>query len=389
MEKELRVVELFSGIGSQAKALKNQRINHKIIAISDWDIYAIISYALVHENKKFTSKYKNWLEKFNQVNRERERERERIESFLSNFTLSRDGKNPIRSLSTIKIEILSAIEIAIKLTNNLVDIKEIKGSNIKEHDLLTYSFPCQDLSLQGSQKGLMEGKSSSMLWEVKRIISELKIEDKLPKYLLLENVKSLFSKKYEIGFNEWLNYLEKIGYKNHKFSLNSKHFDTPQNRERAFVFSELKQNKFKKENLISKTKITNKTIKDILEDNFEYFEIPRGYVEDLKPEKKESGIAKSKIIGYTSFQSEAAAFSKESISPTITATGAQNRIKVIEDNGRLRLLQSSELWKLMGFSKDDWRKATTFSLIPDQYLKKQAGNSIPVKVLEAIFKEIK
>ncbi len=228
-----------------------------------------------------------------------------------------------------------------------------------------------------------------MLWEVKRIISELNKENKLPKYLLLENVKSLFSSKYEEGFGTWIKYLENLGYTNHKFSLNAKYFHTPQNRERAFVFSELNQNKFDKNILVNRKKVTSKTINDILDKDFIEWTLPKGFVENFTPIKKENGIAKSNIIGYTNFQSEATVFSKYSISPTITATGALNRIKVIEDNNKIRILNSSELWQLMGFEKEDWRKAKAYNLVSEQYLRKQAGNSIPVKVLEAIFKEIK
>ncbi len=235
----------------------------------------------------------------------------------------------------------------------------------------------------------MEGKSSSMLWEVKRIISELNSKNKLPKYLLLENVKSLFASKYEDGFNTWIKYLKSLGYENHEFSLNAKFFDTPQNRERAFVFSELNQDKFDKSALTNKDKITSKTISDVLDENFDEWKLPKGEIENYSPTKNKNGIAKSKIIGYTNFQSEATVFSKYSISPTITATGALNRIKIIEDNNKIRILNSGELWQLMGFEKEDWRKALSFNLIPEQYLKKQAGNSIPVKVLEAIFKNMK
>ncbi len=86
--------------------------------------------------------------------------------------------------------------------------------------------------------------------------------------------------------------------------------------------------------------------------------------------------------------SECAVFSKESISPTITATGALNRIKVIEKEGTLRMLTSKEQWQLMGFEKSDWEKVDKFKVVPENNLKKQAGNSIVVQVLEAIFNGI-
>ncbi len=252
--------------------------------------------------------------------------------------------------------------------------------------MITYSFPCQDLSLQGSQKGLDDGKASSMLWEVERILLELNKLNRLPKYLVMENVKSLFSYKYEEGFNKWRKTLKKLGYTNHSFVLNSKYFGIPQNRERAFMVSELEQDKYE---IPVNNKITDKTIASVLDKEYEEWKPTNGKVNNWNPVKKESGLAKSMIEGYTTFHSEAAVFSKESISPTITATGALNRIKVIEKKGVLRMLTSKEQWQLMGFTKQDWNKVNKLEVVPEQYLRKQAGNSIVVQVLEAIFNGIK
>ncbi|MBS4461219.1 DNA (cytosine-5-)-methyltransferase, partial [Aerococcaceae bacterium zg-B36] len=90
-------------------------------------------------------------------------------------------------------------------TLNLGDISKIKEEDIPEHDLFTYSFPCQDISLAGYQKGLSQGSKtrSSLLWECKRVI-----ESKKPKYLLMENVKNLVGKKFKTDFDKWLEYLE-------------------------------------------------------------------------------------------------------------------------------------------------------------------------------------
>ncbi len=252
--------------------------------------------------------------------------------------------------------------------------------------MITYSFPCQDLSLQGSQKGLHDGKASSMLWEVERILLDLKKLNRLPKYLVMENVKSLFSAKYVDGFNTWVKALEEMGYTNHPFILNSKNFGVPQNRERAFMVSELNQDKFIEP---VKGPITNKSIKDVLDKEYEEWKPTKGKVANWHPLRNDNGLAKSIIEGYTSFQSEAAVFSKDSISPTITATGALNRIKVIEKEGTLRMLTSKEQWQLMGFEKSDWEKVNKLNVVPEMNLRKQAGNSIVVQVLEAIFNEIK
>ncbi|MBS4462890.1 DNA cytosine methyltransferase, partial [Aerococcaceae bacterium zg-B36] len=125
-------------------------------------------------------------------------------------------------------------------TLNLGDISKIKEDDIPEHDLFTYSFPCQDISLAGYQKGLSQGSKtrSSLLWECKRVI-----ESKKPKYLLMENVKNLVGKKFKTDFDKWLEYLESLGYTHYWQVLNAKDYGVPQNRERVFCVSILGEHK--------------------------------------------------------------------------------------------------------------------------------------------------
>lgn len=102
-------------------------------------------------------------------------------------------------------------------------------------DILTYSFPCQDISLAGHGKGLKRGGGtrSGLLWEIERL---LKSSSK-PKVLLMENVKNLVSKKFKADFKEWQEVLNKMGYTNFWSVLNAKNYGVPQNRERVFMIS--------------------------------------------------------------------------------------------------------------------------------------------------------
>lgn len=113
---------------------------------------------------------------------------------------------------------------------SLVDWTKVEG----DVDLLTYSSPCQDFSAAGLMRGGDEGSGtrSSLLWEVKRAIEVLR-----PKYLLMENVKNLVSKRFFGVFSDWLKVLEEYGYANQWAVVNAKDFDVPQNRERVFVVS--------------------------------------------------------------------------------------------------------------------------------------------------------
>lgn len=117
---------------------------------------------------------------------------------------------------------------------NLGDISKIDPNTIPAHDLFTYSFPCQDISVAGKQKGFEKGGKtrSGLLWECEKVIRA-----KRPRYLLMENVKNLVSKKFKPGFEEWLTALEEMGYTNYWQILNAKDYEIPQNRERVFCVS--------------------------------------------------------------------------------------------------------------------------------------------------------
>lgn len=122
-------------------------------------------------------------------------------------------------------------------TLNLGDITKIE--KMPKADLWTYSFPCTDISLAGRMNGFEKhsGTHSSLLWEVQRLLSISIDDETLPKYLLMENVKNLISKKFKPLFDEWYKYLESLGYKNFYKALNAKDYGVPQNRERVFMIS--------------------------------------------------------------------------------------------------------------------------------------------------------
>ena len=191
----LRVFEAFSGYGSQSLALKRLGIEHEVVAISEIDKYALQAYYALH-NKDIP---------------------------------------------------------------NLGDISKLDVNDIPEHDLFTYSFPCQDISVAGKTKGIVKGETrSGLLYECERII-----EAKRPKYLLLENVKNLAGKKFKAQFEEWLAYLESLGYTNYWKVLNAKDYGIPQNRERVFVVSILGKHEAYE---FPKPIPLDKCIADILED---------------------------------------------------------------------------------------------------------------------------
>ena len=145
-------------------------------------------------------------------------------------------------------------------TTNFGDISKVDPQTLPDFDLFTYSFPCQDLSVAGKQQGMIKGQTrSGLLYECEKII-----EAKRPKYLLLENVKNLVGRKFKPAFEEWLAYLESLGYTNYWQVLNSKHYGVPQNRERVFVVSILGEHESYE---FPKPFETIPSIKSVLEEN--------------------------------------------------------------------------------------------------------------------------
>ncbi len=116
-------------------------------------------------------------------------------------------------------------------TRNYGDISAI--DKLDYADLWTYGFPCQDISIAGSQKGLIPGKTrSGLLYEVQRLLVMSKNHNELPKYLILENVKNLVGKRFKAQFLEWVEWLDELGYNTYWDVINSADCGVPQQRER-------------------------------------------------------------------------------------------------------------------------------------------------------------
>lgn len=117
---------------------------------------------------------------------------------------------------------------------NYGDISKIDWNTVPDFDLLTYSFPCTDISIIGKQQGFSKGSNtrSSLLWECCRAI-----ESKKPQYLLMENVKNLLSKKFKNHYSEWVQYLATQGYTTYTQVLDALDYNIPQHRERVFALS--------------------------------------------------------------------------------------------------------------------------------------------------------
>ena len=158
----------------------------------------------------------------------------------------------------------------IYVTNNLVNIQQVKGEDLEIVDtdkydyILTYSFPCQDLSLAGKGKGMSDTSTrSGMLWEVERILTECYELGTMPQILLMENVPQVHGTDNVQDFNKWQLRLEELGYQSYWEDLSATEYQIPQTRNRTFMVSILGNYNY---NFPKKTKLKLR-LKDLLETN--------------------------------------------------------------------------------------------------------------------------
>jgi DNA (cytosine-5)-methyltransferase 1 len=396
IDKPIRLIELFAGIGSQAKALERLGANFEHYRVCEFDKYAIKSYNAIH------------------------------------------GTNFVTS-----------------------DITEITAADLGIVDtdkfcyMMTYSFPCQDLSVAGKGNGMAKGSGtrSGLLWEVERLLNEC---CEPPQILLMENVTQVHGKKNKEHFEEWIAFLESKGYSNYWTDLNSKNFGIPQNRNRTFMVSVLGDYTYEfpqefslelklkdmLENYVDE-KFYIKNFESITAVNKEYSMINGGSIGKMHDVSRRvysengisptihtcgggntepkviAGIGEKKSNGGTQWYQQDRIYDGNLAISVTTAFNPyyavamrgryneQGKIKqkietsdreiynaittvqkdsLVSSNLCIRKLTPKECWRLMGFDDEDFEKAAAENSNTQLY--KQAGNSIVVDVLYYIFKNM-
>ncbi len=414
MNQTYNLVEFFSGIGSQARALENLNIRINTLATCEWDIHAFVAYDAIHNSPDLDDEIVYM-------------EKSEILEKLKKYNLSNDGKQPMdySMLKTYSVGVLRYILSGIIRGNNLVDISSVKGTDMSESiDILTYSFPCQDLSNVGAFHGYKKGidkdsnSRSSLLWQVGRILQEMKDADKsLPRFLIMENVPTLLSKRHFSNFSNWINDLKSLGYFSRYFQLNALDFGLPQNRPRLLMLSifvgddeelynKLKEyfNTINEEYLLKFFKKTNfyknrkKNINQLLRINYskkQFFEEAVESTPNDTPSRRRIWKENPQII------LPDGSINKE-IKYIRTITTKQDRNpnsgnlyfdSGISGRSKFRYLTPRECMLFMGFEDQDYinikkrniefHKGNYF--FPRDKIIRMAGNSIPVKLLEGIF----
>lgn len=417
MKKIYNIVELFSGIGSQARALKNIGININVQATCEWDLHAFIAYDAIHESYEILPEVESLNKK-------------QLLAILSKYTLSNNGKEPMNYLTLRGYSeiVLRRMLSAIKRTRNLVDISRVHGEQMPDNtDILTYSFPCQDLSnvgaFHGYNKGIDidSGSRSSLLWQVGRILTEMKNLGKvLPRYLIMENVPTLLSPRHKENFEKWINELEEIGYVSKYMPVNARNYGLPQNRPRLLMMSVFvgKNELLKKEIQAffdswgsDETKILsdyrkseyylpvtiNQLLRQPADRRSKLWEEALDCTPNDTVSRRKIWEENPKIVD------EQGRITSEDFIRTITTkqdrhpnSGNVYFDSGVEGRGKFRYLTPRECLLFMGFTDEDYERLQANNpeqrvkskLFPRDKIIRMAGNSIPVKMLEGFFYQL-
>lgn len=250
------------------------------------------------------------------------------------------------------------------------DITQINEWDIPKFDILCAGFPCQAFSIAGKRLGFDDTRGT-MFFEVARILKYHK-----PKALFLENVKGLLSHDKGKTFKTMLEILEKnLGYKVFYKVLNARDFGVPQNRERIMIVGFL--------NNITDFEFPNNfnykvKVGDILENSVDEKYTISDRLWQSHQKRKEKNILKGNGFGYRLFNKDS------EYTGTISARYYKDGSEVLieQDNKNPRKLTPREAARLQGFDDD-------FIIgVSDLQAYKQFGNSVPVKMISAVAKNI-
>lgn len=307
--KKLKVLSLFSGIGAFEEALENKKIPYELINYCEFNPMVSKAYSIVR---------------------------------------------------------------GVSESSNLGDITKVDEVTLKDFDLMTYGFPCQDISALGDMKGCFneDGKltRSGLFYEAVRIARYKK-----PKYMIAENVKALTYSKHTKDFEAMINTLNFIGYNTYFKIINAKEHNLPQSRPRIFMVS-IRKDIDKGFIFPAPVKLT-KTAKDYYDIGYvgsQYYigETQMKYLSEFRIKKQYSSLNADIIICQTTKQGN--------------LSNPQNFIK---DEFGIRVMTPMELFALQGFKKEQAINCLNSGLTKEN-LGYVSGNSIAVPVLEAIFNEL-
>lgn len=271
---------------------------------------------------------------------------------------------------------------------NLGDISKINEEELEDFDLFVAGFPCQDISHNGKQLGMKEGTRSGLVWDALRIIKYKK-----PTYIVFENVRNILNHKFKDDLDRIVSELKEVGYDVQVKLLNSKNFGVCQNRERVFIVGSLVQSVIIPESSDREMKTLHDILTDDDCDNIKEDIKQRIMTEAINenvahaiPEARGTFKNKVKCLNSKNIYNKQPSqqyrvYSKNGLMTTLSAQ-LNGRYNVISNRGFIRKITPKESLILQCFDLEDYRKIEDM----ENKIYKLSGNSIPVFMLEEIFK---
>lgn len=343
IDRTIRLIELFAGIGAQSKALENLGADFERHRVVEWSCNSIIAYNAIHVGD-FNDYSKN-------LTKEEVLGRVRGVSIdynkpATDAELLRRGEKWLRRLYSSMVAIKDFCPDVSRVHAEDLGITEID----KYCYILTYSFPCQDLSIAGKGKGMSKGSGtrSGLLWEVERILKELKARGQLPHVLVMENVPQVCSEKNAKDWESWLQALETMGYTNYFDVLNAKDYGIPQNRKRCFCISLLGQYGY---SFPKRIPLAHR-LRDFLDDGIgeKYYlkqQLVDSFLKCYSPKYYDNLVASSSgriieagSLNYYGFESENVVLSPKGISTTILARDSYGPKKILEEGEQKNITEA-------------------------------------------------
>lgn len=318
----MKILSLFSGIGAYEKALKNIGVDFELINYCDFDKRKSKAYSILHN-------------------------------------VSEDL--------------------------NLIDVRNIDTSKLKDFDLLVYSPPCVSYSLAGKKEG-RKNDIGNLFFDAAKVI-----KDKKPKYAIMENVDNLVN-NFRDDFDLMLKTLESYGYNNYWKIINAKDF-IPQNRKRVFIVSIRKD--IDNHTFIFPSGNDTRDWTDLI-DPYETRSLTNKQQKVLNYALGLENGVEFKIEGtpqidkaIISLRQSGLRFQNNREHPTITAQYGKGggSFTILAYKGHYGGIKPRQCFKLMGFEYEDCdlleREGFSTSAL---YV--MAGDSVVVPILEGIFKNL-
>jgi DNA (cytosine-5)-methyltransferase 1 len=239
------------------------------------------------------------------------------------------------------------------------DITKVNASDIPDHDILLAGFPCQAFSIAGKMKGFGDIRGT-LFFDVARIL-----EEKKPTAFILENVKQLVGHDGGRTLKVILSTLQDIGYHTQYSVLNALDYGLPQKRERVFVVGHREPILYNYPQPFRPFK----SLDEIIENN-----VDRKHYASVLIRDKRLNAHKSSYQLSIWHENKSGNICSYPYSCALRAGASYNYLLV---NGERRLTPR-EMFRLQGFPD------TYKIVVSDMQARKQAGNSIPVNVVNAV-----